>query len=497
MTDSFINLLCCPLCEGKLERFHTTKEDGDKIEWGTIICIDCNNKFPVAFGIPIMMPPYTRVDVNRSFHSNTNELGPIVSDLTRQIGLGEIEKVQKELLIFRRSRTSIKGFFKEKKSLKLENKLTRLLPNPLVKLIGKRTVYFMYYLLTKLTFQDARMRKKEDQTFEKLLTASSSMEFIDLYFGQMLQNNVYGEYYKYRFGQPRHLAALSLLTNIPEDANPVLDIACGIGHFMHYFTNRSKQQPVIGMDKNFGQLYLAKKFVSPEGNYFCADAGQPLPFKTNSFSGVFCSDAFMFFPYRQLSVREMKRLLNPNGVAVINRIYSYPIEGYEDHAITSAKKLKSYFSDIPNVVLSQNYLLDCYIQKEGPDLSVELELEELNKINWISIIASRQKNIFRNYGTFKEWPHEKGYLQLNPHYHEKGKDDSGNLILKFEFPSSWYEFENQSWMKYAPETVLLSPDTLNAISNSIKTPEVNELISKLVVIGMPELYQLNSKSAHN
>ncbi len=488
MTDQFLGLLRCPFCGAPVGPSKIVAESKNEIEWGIIKCSGCEAKFPVAFGIPIIKPLNSYVDSNEidivdsSFHKGT-----LVHEIIDCIEEGKIEKVKKELILFRFPRATKKGIRKQDGSYNINNKLERLLPNTLVRAIGKQNVQYLYWVLSKLSLQDRRYRKRETIIFEKLKNASSASDFIYYYFRELMFSPIY-DYFEYRYGQPRYLVVLSLLTTLPDDDKPILDIACGTGHLFHYLTHRNTSQSVIGVERNFAKLYLAKKFIAPKGNYFCAEAEQPLPFENDVFSSVYSSDAFQYFKYRPSSVREMKRVLSPDGVIFISRVSSMPMKYYKGNAIIPPKQLKSYFQEMPNVVFDQEEVLGRYIRKYGPALSSEPSMSDLNKSEWISIVASNRKDYFRDYGEFKNWPHALGNLKLNPLYHENGKDESGNRILKFRFPSEWYEYEDHDWRKYAPETVRISHSTLEAIEKGTRTPEIDDLISKWVIIGMPEKY---------
>jgi len=481
-------MLRCPRCGEIIVRDTIIQETDNEMEWGTLHCNSCDSKYPVAFGIPIMMPSNSYLDANENdITTSSLQKGILVSDVIREIEQGEIEKVKHDLLIYRRPRASKNGIPRLDGTLNLDNKLSRFLPHTLVKMAGKSNLQFVYWVLARLSFQDRRLRKKEEKVFEKLLEDTSAIDFIYHYYHQLMHSPIYN-YFTYRFGQPRYLVALSLLSTLPEDQKPILDLACGTGHLIHYLTYRNSQQPVVGLERNFIKLYLAKEFIAPKGDFFCAEADQPLPFGNDTFSGVYCSDAFTYFTYISNSVREMKRIVNKDGVILITRVASPSIPERIGDLRMTPFQLKSYFDDMQHIVVGEDELLERYIQKFGPDLSTDLSAREFNKIGWMSIAATHRKNYFRDYGQFNDWPHVLGRLNLNPLYNEDGKDEKGKIILKFQFPSEWYEYENHNWMKYAPKTILLSQSTMESISKGTRTPEVNDLISKFVVLGMPQHY---------
>ncbi len=96
----------------------------------------------------------------------------------------------------------------------------------------------------------------------------------------------YFYYYAYRYSQPRYLAGISLTSIFPESQQPILDLACGVGHYMHYLTTTRPEQLCIGLDRDFVSLYIAKKFIAPKGEYICAEADLSLPFSNCTASGL-------------------------------------------------------------------------------------------------------------------------------------------------------------------------------------------------------------------
>ena len=489
MTNSFLELLRCPLCGENLKSSKIIEEVQRELEWGTIECLGCSTKYPVVFGIPIMMPPNSKVDgIENDMVDTSLQEGFLVKELTKQIEEGDLDKVQRSLLIFKQPRTSKNGIIKQDGTVSYSNKLEKLLPFRLVRIIGKHNLYFLYWLLTKLSFQDLRFRKLEEKSFKKLMNETSAIGFIHQYFNQQMKSKEIAHYFTYRFGQPRFLTALSLLTTLPKDQKPILDIACGVGHLTHYLSYDNNQQQVVGMERNFVKLYLAKKFIAPKGNFFCGEADQPLPFQDNSFSGIICSDALQYFTNRSLAIREMKRLLTNDGVLVITRIYNRAMQYYKGHSIILPKQLKKYFNDIPNLILTNNEVQSLYIEKSGPDFTAELPMNVLNDTEWITIVASHRNGFFEKNSHFEDWPHAIGHLEINPLYVIGEEDKLGNITLSFRFPSKWYEYENHNWLNYAPKKVQLKKSTFEAISLNIRTPEVDDLIAKWIVIGMPDHY---------
>ena len=140
-------------------------------------------------------------------------------------------------------------------------------------------------------------------------------DLVDFYFGQTGGWSEFTSihYFLFRFGQSRQLMALSLANLIEKPQKPVLDLACGIGHITRSLVARAEGQRVIGLDRSFFVLYLAKNWVAPAGEYVCGDADASLPFRDGAFSAAFCTDTFHVLVNRATCIRELKRVTRTTG----------------------------------------------------------------------------------------------------------------------------------------------------------------------------------------
>lgn len=101
-----------------------------------------------------------------------------------------------------------------------------------------------------------------------------------------------------------------------EEGDSVLDVACGTGVVARTAlpTVRAAGR-VVGVDPNRGMLSVARrKEPSVEWHEGGVDR---LPFPDGAFDGVTCQFGLMFFPDRPGAVREMMRVLRPQGRLVV------------------------------------------------------------------------------------------------------------------------------------------------------------------------------------
>lgn len=92
----------------------------------------------------------------------------------------------------------------------------------------------------------------------------------------------------------------------------VLDVACGTGVVTREAADRAGPTGrVTGLDINEGMLAVAKR-VRPEIDWLRGDAAE-LPFEDESFDVVTCQFSLMYFPDRPAALKEMMRVLEPDG----------------------------------------------------------------------------------------------------------------------------------------------------------------------------------------
>jgi SAM-dependent methyltransferase len=131
----------------------------------------------------------------------------------------------------------------------------------------------------------------------------------------------------------------------------VLDVACGTGAVARVAAARAGDAgSVVGLDLNEAMLTVARR-IRPDLEWRQGDAGE-LPFPDGSFDVVTCQAALMFVPDPGRALREMARVVVPDGtvgVQVWDRLADQPaydpfIDVVEGHAGPDAVSLlNAYF----------------------------------------------------------------------------------------------------------------------------------------------------------
>lgn len=109
-------------------------------------------------------------------------------------------------------------------------------------------------------------------------------------------------------------------TNRPKDiysfSRPhgyILDIGCGEGEKIEYLQQVKTTSEILGLD-------ISKGVLINSHNRVCADA-QYLPFRSNVFDSIICSEVLEHVPNPELAVKEIHRVLKHKGMA----FFSTPI----------------------------------------------------------------------------------------------------------------------------------------------------------------------------
>jgi SAM-dependent methyltransferase len=321
--------------------------------------------------------------------------------------------------------------------------------------------------------------------------ALTAQDWFDVFFRQHSPVGADGEmfnYFFYRLTQPRHLAALLLVSALPNQEKPVVDLACGFGHLAYNLAEAHAGQAVVGVDRNFFQLWAAQYWIAPESRFVCADADRPLPFADDSFSATLCSDAFHYFVDKNVAIGEISRCAK-NRPILLTRVGNKllePNEGFE----LSPQEYLDVFGGTGWRMFGESDLLKRYLRREPPDFSNPQSPGVMDDEKWIYFVHPGSPSRFTASPDPILWPHSVGRLGVNPIYQTTPGTD-GTWRLQFKFPSDHYAFENVLMVSFLPQRVTLPDQTFCDIRANIRSPAVERLIKKMVVIGMPDHYVHN------
>lgn len=487
MRTTTIDFLRCPFCAGSIQLKPGCVEDELGVSFGVTVCGGCAYEFPVVGGVLIIAEPGQLIGVEAEVPAFLSGRGVTVRTLCRLIKGGKHTEAFSRLL-----NPAAPGADLLVGPVSRGNAFGTAGVSDTVRLDPQREPRISPYVQGRLNqFSGGRLLSRARRRIGKYLLDNQSgltaLDALNLYMARYSRAET-AVHFAFSFGQPRHLAALSVASVIKERGGPILDLACGPGHVTHYFsTLADMDRPVVGVDRNFFRLWVARNFVSPRADFVCQWVDRPLPFRTGSFESAFCSDAFHYFVNKAGCVREARRVIAPDGLIGIVRFGNADQEPREGHELTVAGYAE-LFSEIPHLLLGEDELATSYVRRKGPDLRRREMPGDLEGQKWLAAILSAEELSFRESGPFRDWPHAEGRLVLNPIYLVESMSPSGDLKLRFEFPSEWYEFENAGYLEYAPDSVDVPREVLTALREGDRTDAVQKLIDRFVIIGVPDRY---------
>ena len=131
------------------------------------------------------------------------------------------------------------------------------------------------------------------------------------------------DYFAHRTSVPTYLSGLALLSRGLAPGVPVVELACGVGHFLRDLGHR--HFACVGVDLVFAKLWLARTFVAPSATLVCADVAD-VPPGLDGPATAFCHDAFYFFPHKQAVAATMLRLAGPGGAVLVGHAHNKLID---------------------------------------------------------------------------------------------------------------------------------------------------------------------------
>jgi ubiquinone/menaquinone biosynthesis C-methylase UbiE len=99
----------------------------------------------------------------------------------------------------------------------------------------------------------------------------------------------------------------------------VLDVACGTGIVARLASREvSPEGSVAGLDANPGMLALAKSISADQSIEWYEASAEAMPLTDDTFDTVFCQLSLQFLANKVVALKEMRRLLVPDGKLLLN-----------------------------------------------------------------------------------------------------------------------------------------------------------------------------------
>jgi hypothetical protein len=244
----------------------------------------------------------------------------------------------------------------------------------------------------------------------------------------------------------------------------------------------------VGGDFNFVPMWIARRTSARTASFVMLDASAPLPFADGVFGAGVCSDAFMYLPEQATAMAELRRVCGERPVALprLGNRTALPAQPHEFER--SADEYVQLAGGPARAWLySEDALLKEYLWRRTPGPDARGDPGRLTHDKWLSVLVAPEGMPPPPARRYDRWPHEAGRLQLNPMFAPRPRADGG-VTLTAWFDNIHFALQNAQATVYMPRRVVVEAATLAAVRAGERTPEVEELIRRLVIIGLPEHY---------
>lgn len=129
-----------------------------------------------------------------------------------------------------------------------------------------------------------------------------------------------GDYFAHRWSDPTYLSGLALLQQHWPGDRPVIEIACGTGHYLRELHRRGGTG-LVGVDVVWAKLWLAQRFLCPAARYVCADVTRLPAMQVGTPAYVLCHDAFYFLPEKPVAAQALTSLAGPGGTVAVGHTH--------------------------------------------------------------------------------------------------------------------------------------------------------------------------------
>jgi SAM-dependent methyltransferase/uncharacterized protein YbaR (Trm112 family) len=434
MDRSLIEMLECPLTGSRLEC--STSVGDDEIGYGILRSEAA--EYPVVEGIPVMLTGYD--DVVELVRAGRH--GEALERMTlQQVPRGGVGRVLEALASIGRARP----------------------------------------LAARMLARDDEGRRTEAR---RALDDGSPGSLVHFQYVQSTGRTVDAyDYFSLRAATPRYLVALSCIEAVPEGQGPVLDVGCGAGLVSWALQARVRPRLVVGVDICFVMLLTASRDVLRGGNFVCGDA-TALPFAARTFDAAIATDVLTFIDQRRTAVTELDRVLGPRGWCALTSLHTARSAHTFTNRPLNVGSWHQLVERMPHRVLSDDVIVERYRRGLGLPAGPGHEADRGDVSTRVTVVIARDESDLIDHGPFLDWPHARGVLQINPLYEVTGRTSEG-MVYERRLPSDVFRVDNPSVDEYLPERVVVADTTLRALADGRRSPDVDDLIASLIVIGGP------------
>lgn len=307
---------------------------------------------------------------------------------------------------------------------------------------------------------------------------------------EALGPNFEGGYFLYRFSDPTYIVAQAVVRAVAGavlgGGRRAIDVCGGSGHLTRSLLDLSSPPPVLA-DLFFAKMWLARRFTAPGCEAVCCDGNAPLPFARGAFGFAMCSDAFMYIWMKRQFVGEMIRLVEEPGAVLISHAHNELTWSPSHGQPLSPGGYRDLFETVPPRIFGEAGLFADLINGGPLNLARRDSVETLDADPALTLIASRQREVFSAHPLEGPAPVPRGEYRLSPLYVAEPAGD--RVRLRLRLPSQDYAEEYAACRQYLPEEATIDRAAWTALNAGTTLPaELADLARRRVILDLPLRY---------
>lgn len=271
----------------------------------------------------------------------------------------------------------------------------------------------------------------------------------------------------------------------------MLDLACGAGHSTFFMHHLFPHRALTAADHDLTNLYMIRRYFVPEATLLCIDLERPLPFARDSFSSVFCLDAFHYIRSKAALSRELRRVVTRKGVWIFAHLHNAQTHNVNAGLPLSLEAYRNCFGSLPTSFFPERHFLDSLMHQRAIDLGASFSDEELEETNALCMIGTHRESIRRPHRNPTSRMARSLSAAANPIYRSvSGRP--GWRHVEMQWPSEALRQECAPVEAYLPSALSVDEELWSRIEHQRTTvadeAPLRPLVEAFVAVPLPSSY---------
>ncbi|MHA1987965.1 MAG: methyltransferase domain-containing protein, partial [Promethearchaeota archaeon] len=231
-----------------------------------------------------------------------------------------------------------------------------------------------------------------------------NMSFFDLM--DRYKPNMERNFLKHRFSTDSLWTIYPFIPLLKQKNDTLLNIGGEAGHFNYLIENKVSPEKLICMNNDYTLLHISKRFFCKDADLICSDLEGGIPLKNDSCSSILFLESNKHGRDLNKEVVEIKRVLKHNGLLLASYQYRDLSDSEFQAGMLDIPELEGIFDDLPHHLVPNQSLLEDFLKRFELDLSKEYGKQALKDSDSLTVIGTRDINLFTNYSKLNRYLEE-------------------------------------------------------------------------------------------